>query len=344
MTELKNLCILPKIQGLGGPASFQARLAAGLRARGVEVHHDPGRRDTDVILVIGGISRLDLLWAAKRRGVRIVQRLNGMNWVHKKKRVPLRLYLRSEWNNWVLSTVRQKIADHIVYQSQFARTWWQTSYGKSGRPDSVIYNGVDLQACSPEGDQDRPQDHARILLVEGRMGGGYEAGLENGVMLARRLSAEWTTPVELMVVGQVPDRLRLQVRVAAGDVWITWAGVVERDAIPQLDRSAHMLFSADLNAACPNSVIEALACGLPVVSYATGSLPELITEESGMVVPYGSNYWNLEPPDVSGLAAAARTILSNQEKYRPGARARAEAAFGLDLMVDEYSKVLVNPD
>jgi glycosyltransferase involved in cell wall biosynthesis len=344
MTEFKTLCILPKIEGLGGPASFQARLAAGLRARGVDVHHNPHRRDTDVILLIGGISRLDLLWAAKRRGVRIVQRLNGMNWIHKKKKVPLQLYLKAEWNNWVLSTIRKQIADQIVYQSQFARSWWQTTYGKSGKPDTVIFNGVDLQVFTPDGDHERPEDHARLLLVEGRLGGGAEAGLENGVALARQLSAEWTTPVELMVVGQVPPALRQQVERQSPDVWINWAGVAKRTDVPRIDRSAHVLFSADLNAACPNSVIEALACGLPVVSYATGSLPELITEEAGQVVPYGSNYWNLEAPQVGALASAARSILSDQECFRRGARARAEESFGVEQMVEEYSKVLVIPD
>lgn len=344
MTELKTLCILPKIEGLGGPASFQARLAAGMRARGVDVHHNPARRDTDVILLIGGISRLDILWAAKRRGVRIVQRLNGMNWVHKKKRVPLRLYLRAEWNNRVLSTIRKQLADEIVYQSQFARSWWQTTYGKSGKPGRVIYNGVDLDTFTPEGEQDRPQNHARLLLVEGRLGGGYEAGLENGVALARRLAADWASAVELMVVGQVPPTLRQQVERQAPDVWINWAGVAKRADIPRLDRSAHLLFSADLNAACPNSVIEALACGLPVVSYATGSLPELITQDAGMVVPYGSNYWNLEPPEVDPLAAAARAILSDQECFRQGARERAVEAFGVEQMVEQYSKVLAQGD
>ena len=340
MTELKTLCILPKIEGLGGPASFQARLAAGLRARGVDVHHNPARRDTDVILLIGGISRMDLLWAAKRRGVRIVQRLNGMNWIHKKKRVPPQLYLKAEWNNWVLSTIRKQIADQIVYQSQFARSWWQTTYGKSGKPDAVIYNGVDLQVYTPDGEHSRPENHARLLLVEGRLGGGYEAGLENAVTLARQLSAEWTTPVELMVVGQVPPALRQKVERQSPDVWINWAGVAQRADVPRLDRSAHLLFSADLNAACPNSVIEALACGLPVVSYSTGSLPELITEGAGRVAPYGSNYWMLEPPKVGPLAEAARAILSDQDCFRPGARARAVEAFGVEKMVDEYSKVL----
>jgi glycosyltransferase involved in cell wall biosynthesis len=105
-------------------------------------------------------------------------------------------------------------------------------------------------------------------------------------------------------------------------------------------RSAHLLFSADLNAACPNSVIEALACGLPVLAFATGSLPEIISGDSGLVVPYGSNYWNLENPDIAGLAKGAVEILTHQEKYRAPARSRAEEAFGLSRMVEQYISAL----
>jgi hypothetical protein len=47
---------------------------------------------------------------------------------------------------------------------------------------------------------------------------------------------------------------------------------------------------------------------------------------------------------VGALASAARSILSDQECFRRGARARAVEAFGVERMVEEYSKVLVIPE
>jgi glycosyltransferase involved in cell wall biosynthesis len=78
-----------------------------------------------------------------------------------------------------------------------------------------------------------------------------------------------------------------------------------------------------------------------VVAFATGALPELVSAESGRVVPYGGNYWNLEPPDIPTLARAAEEILAHPEPFRAAARARAEEAFGLDPMVDQYLDVLL---
>jgi len=338
MTE--SICILPNTTGLGGPASFQARLIAGLHERHIPVHHNPDDPTCRTVLVIGGTKRLDLLIKAKRRGLRIVQRLNGMNWIHRKKDTGIPHYLRSEWGNWLLSTIRRRLADEIIYQSQFARTWWQTVYGQVNARGRVIFNGVDLKAFTPEGKHNRPKEGLRILVVEGHLRGGYEMGLETALELCKALSPRLQQPLELMVAGDVDPDLKdwAQQRTA---VPIRWAGVVPRTEIPELDRSAHLLFSADLNAACPNSVIEALACGLPVAAYATGSLPELLADDAGRVANYGTNYWELEAPVIENLADAAEVILKDEMHFRQAARARAEAAFGLDAMVSQYIEVLL---
>jgi glycosyltransferase involved in cell wall biosynthesis len=89
-------------------------------------------------------------------------------------------------------------------------------------------------------------------------------------------------------------------------------------------------------------VIEALACGLPVVGFDTGALPELVTGDAGRIAPYGRGAWQLEPPDVAGLARKAAEILPDQERFRSAALSHACQHFGLDQMVETYLKVLEN--
>ena len=336
------VCILPRLSGLGGPASFRARLVAGLAERGVQEVTSPKDPGCRAVLMIGGTRRIGDLLEARRRGIRIIQRLNGMNWIHRKRYTGAFHFFRSEVNNFILSTIRRYLADRIVYQSNFARTWWQTVYRQVGAPGSVIYNGIDLRQFRPDAPHQRPSDRYRVLLVEGHLGGGNEQGLTNAAALVRALNGRFDRPVELQVVGDVPAPLRQSLDRENPGI-INWAGTVKREAVAEIDRSAHVLFSADLNAACPNSVIEALASGLPVVSYATGSLPELIEGSAGLVVPWGSNFWKLEPPDIPVLADAAQRILLEQDTFRPAARARAEAVFGIERMVDRYLEVLLGP-
>ena len=348
---MKRVCIVPQVSGVGGMVSFRAKFSAGLKARGVEVVHDPGLSNFDSLLVIGGTRDIPGLWLAKRRGVRIVQRLNGMNWLHHLQPTGIKHYLRAEYGNLILRTIRARLADHIIYQSNFAQGWWERTYGPTRVPTSVIHNAVDLNTYTPAPDSENqaspsyelPADHFRLLLVEGSLMGGYELGLEGAVQLIELLNASYQDrlgkPARLMVVGRVSDEIKNLMAQKTKDKLI-WSGLVAPEQIPALDRSAHLLYSSDINAACPNSVIEALACGLPVLAFDTGALPELVPGNAGRVVPYGGNPWQLEQPDITALAEAAFEILSNQSRFRTAARQLAEEFFDLNQMVDGYLDVL----
>jgi glycosyltransferase involved in cell wall biosynthesis len=347
-SESARICIVPRLAGVGGMVSFRARLSAGLEGRGIRVTDDV-QSGADAVLVIGGTRQLGGLWRARRGGARIVQRLNGMNWLHRQRRTGLRHFIRSGTGNWLLATIRSRLAHTIVYQSEFSRGWWERVYGPTPAAYSVIYNAVDLTQFTPHGAHTRPEGKCRILLVEGSLMGGYEYGLEAAAGLAGGLagledfaySRSYPEGVELMVAGRVAPEVSARWQ-ARSPVPIQWAGLLPAQAIPALDRSAHLLYSADINAACPNAVIEALACGLPVLAFDTGALPELVEGGAGRVVPYGGDPWKLDPPDLPALTQAALDILVNLDDYRAAARRRAEDLFGLDRMLDAYIKVLLS--
>jgi glycosyltransferase involved in cell wall biosynthesis len=215
---------------------------------------------------------------------------------------------------------------------------WEARYGIPSKPVSVAHNGVDLKAYSPGVGQVSNLTY-KLLVVEGSLGGGYESGLGNAVQLAEGLAARgW--PMEVLVAGEVSEALKAE-WAAKSAVPLKWAGLVKREAVPDLMRAAHLLFSADVHPSCPNSVIEALACGLPVVSFETGSLAELVTPECGFIAPYGSNAWKLGPPDIAGLVTGAESVLKDWPKFSAAARLRAESAFGLEMMVDQYLDALL---
>lgn len=339
-----TIALVPRVHGVGGMVSFRDRFTAGLQARCIEVTGDLRLATCASVLVIGGTRALLSLWKAKRRGVRIVQRLDGMNWLHRKLPTGFKHFLRAEYGNWNLNFIRTHLADHIVYQSEFARRWWERVYGKAPVPATVIYNAVELQTCAP--DPLLPDLQApvyRLLLVEGSLAGGYEIGLESAIGLVKRLNRDYAAmlgkEVELVIVGRVSEAVKK--RWAVVDAPLIWAGLLPPEQVRTQMRRAHLFYSADLNPACPNSVIEALACGLPVLAFNTGALPELVTGDAGRIVPYGGDPWNLDPPDLDSLARAAVEILADLPRFRAAARARAEEAFDLERMTDAYLEVLV---
>jgi len=338
---MRRICLIPNVTGTGGMVSFRYKLTAGLMARGIEVVNNLEDLPYQAVLIIGGTRRLADLRKAKHTGMRLVQRLDGINWIHRKRRTGVRHFLRAEIGNFLQSSVRKQFADQIIYQSKFAQEWWEDWYGIMPSPASVIYNGVDLQTYNPEGDRDLPKERFRLLVVEGSLGGGYDMGLENAVALAETITTSHGLPMELMVVGQVGNQLQEHWK-SRSRVPILWAGSVKRDSIPEIDRSAHLLFAADLHPACPNSVIEALACGLPVATFDTGALRELVLPTAGCISPYGSDPWKVEKPDIPNLASLAARVLKELPVYRQEARCQAEKFFDLNRMVEEYLHVLLD--
>ena len=336
---MPKICILPRVEGTGGGATFRHKFEAGLAARGFEVTYDPAA-PAEAILVLAGTRSVVPLWRAKRQGTRIVQRLDGINWVHRKRNTGWRHFLRAEYGNLNLAFIRRFLADHILYQSEFSRRWWTDWYGNVRATHSVVHNGVDLNIYSVGQEPVSPNPPYKLLVVEGSLGGGYDMGLDNAIHLAETLNETHHLPTELIVVGRISDEHRARVT-ARARIAIQWLGVVPRERIPEIDRSAHLLFSADLHPACPNAVIEALACGLPVVAFDTGAVRELVVGDAGRVVPYGSDPWQIQPPDIPALASAAADILRDLPRFRSAARAHAESALGLDKMVDGYLQALL---
>jgi glycosyltransferase involved in cell wall biosynthesis len=335
MTETRRLYMVSRIPGVAGPASFQRRFVEGLKEKRVRVEFgwpEPGQ--AEAVMVIGGTRQLNQLRRIKKAGIPLVQRLNGMNWIHRQRWTGVSHFLRAELNNWLLRRVRRQ-ADVIIYQSQFARHWWEREAGVAAGQATVVHNGVPLDRYNPIGPEVPPDGHIQIAVIEGRIGGGYEIGMDWAYQLARGLEARLERRLELVVAGAADASVRGKY---PGE--IQWLGLLPPEEIPGLHRSSHLLFAADLHPACPNSVIEAMACGTPVAAFATGAIPELVDEHSGAVVPYGADPWKVEVPDFEGLVEAAVPLIQHQSDYRAGARRRAQESFGLERMVEGYLNAL----
>jgi glycosyltransferase involved in cell wall biosynthesis len=351
-----RICIIPELHGVGGMVTFQKKFSKGLAERNIGFTYDLDDRPYQSILVIGGTKNITGLIHARSEGIPIVQRLDGINWLHRvrlRKNIRdfnARTFIRAEYGNRILFLIRERLANSIIYQSEFVRNWWLNARGSIKATDVVIHNGVSLDTYKPLKTIQRPENRTRILLVEGNLMGGYEAGLEVVVklitMLLKSKVADLVKNIELVIVGKVSDIIRdrwtveLNKKNYGDQVSVKWMGVVPLDNIPELNNQAHFLYSSDINAACPNSVIEAMACGNPVLSFDTGAIPELVSTSAGKIVPYGSDPWKLETPDIKALALGALNLVKNQKEFRSGARKRAERHFGLDRMLDSYLDIL----
>jgi glycosyltransferase involved in cell wall biosynthesis len=139
--------------------------------------------------------------------------------------------------------------------------------------------------------------------------------------------------VRLLIVGDGPQRDELQAlarQLGIADR-VQWPGAVPHDQVPQwLQRldvyvAASRLDSESFGVA----VVEAMACGVPVVVSDAGGLPEVVVAgDSGLVVPRD---------DPAALAAALAHLLAEpalRQRLATAGRARAEAEFAWPACVD----------
>ncbi len=337
----RSICLIPEATSLGGPRTFQLNLIAWAEQSGqAEIHFDPDREDIDAFLVIGGPKKyLGRLLKARRKGIPVVHRLNGMNWIHHRRKTGVKYFLHAEAANLAIAFYRRFVCSKIVYQSPFCEKRWDSVYGKLNKPAAVIFNGTDIRKFTPAAAD--PDLSARIdfVLAEGSFRYGMDFGLDAGAELAVELAKRLDRPVCMHVAGKTnPDseaRIRERLLSSGVSAEVRFEGVCSREKLIEMEQKAAFFFSSEINAACPNAVIEALACGLPVIGFDTGALKD-VTGDGGIIVPYGADPWKLEKPDCGGLIDAAEQVIRSNTAFRRAARARAEAEFPIEKMAEAY--------
>ncbi|MHC1772605.1 MAG: glycosyltransferase family 4 protein [Flexilinea sp.] len=334
-----SICLLPKVTSLGGPAAFQKRFSEQAAKLNVSVHFDPNRKDIAAFLVIGAPRRfLPILIMARIHKIPVIQRLNGINWLHRVRNSGLRYFIHSEAANFSIAFVRRFIASGIVYQSTFCEDRWNKVYGKVNKPVQVIYNGINLDDFKPSGNLVN-RDSIRIMTVEGNLEHGSEFGLDTALDLIMALAEKYSCPIILRIAGNVDAKVEKQIlneiSSAPEHVKVEFLGVVTKQRLAELEAESTFFFSAELQTACPNSVIEALASGLPVIGFDTGALKDVVGN-GGIIVPYGTDFIKLEKPVLEPLIEAADAVICHNERFRIEARKRAEKAFPIGKITAAY--------
>ena len=337
----RSICLLPEAKSLGGPRTFQRNLIAWAeRTQEADVHFDPNRSDIDAYLVIGGPKKyLKLLMDARRRGISVIQRLNGMNWIHRVRPSSLRYSIHSEAANLAIAYFRRFVCTGIIYQSNFCEERWNRVYGKLSKPSTVIFNGTDIQRFSPGESAPTFSEQIDFVLAEGSFRFGMDFGLDAAAELALTLSERFPQRICMHIAGKTDpaseEKIRAKLSASGRNAAVEFEGVVTQDKLIALERNAAFFLTSEINAACPNALIEAMACGVPIAGFDTGAVKD-VTGDAGIIVPYGADPWKLETPNCAPLADAAEKLIRENSSFRLKARARAESVFPIEKMAEAY--------
>jgi sugar transferase (PEP-CTERM/EpsH1 system associated) len=242
----------------------------------------------------------------------------------------------------LLRKAMRLLVGHYIAVSGDLAAWLVRTVG--ARPDRVtqIYNGVDMQRFHPRigprppiGPEGFAPEKTLVVGTIGRM----EAVKDQPTLVRAFLHLLESEPgahlrLRLVMIGDGPLREESQkLLCTAGIEPLAWLPG-ERADIPAVMRGLDLFVLPSLAEGISNTILEAMASGLPVIATRVGGNPELVEEgETGMLV---------SPSDPVGLAEAIRTYLADAAKitrHGQASRKRVEAKFSMEAMVNGYLAV-----
>lgn len=207
---------------------------------------------------------------------------------------------------------------------------------------SQVYNGVDTARFTPRGAAGRsglPDGFAGPDTVLIGTVGRLQAVKDQATLLRAFASLRDSQPalwprMRLALVGDGPLAQELAALVRqlglAQQVWLAGA----RDDIPALLAAFDLFVLPSLSEGISNTILEAMACGLPVLATAVGGNVELVND--------GHDGRLFEPGDVAGLAALLSAYSADSAlrlAHGKAARQDALARFSIDSMISNYLAV-----
>jgi glycosyltransferase involved in cell wall biosynthesis len=239
---------------------------------------------------------------------------------------------RSIWT-LLLDRALKNRDDLLIAECGASRDFLIRKLGYSPAKVRTILNGVDL-AGWPVSKVDRQKRRMELRLSSGDLLVGAVGRLDRQKgfsTLIEAMSRLKKTSLRCVILGEGPERPRLEALIRKHElekhVWlygeradiVTWLSAFDIDCLPSLWEGL------------PNTLLEAMALGLPVVASAVDGVPEVVQNgKNGVLVP----------PAAPAALAKALKELADDPARRAALGAAAHAAvmekFTLTRMIDEY--------
>jgi glycosyltransferase involved in cell wall biosynthesis len=237
---------------------------------------------------------------------------------------------------WKIKKLVYKKSDFVVVTPSI---WLRDKVKKSMLYDKevrLIYNGVDETVFHP---MDKIEVRKKLRLPEDKTiitfsaHGGVSSSWRSSKDLfeALRIIEDENDNIMFLNIGS-SERLDEKIR---GDIeWLSIPHIYEEAKMAEYFAASDLLLYPTLADNCPLVVLEAMACGTPVIAFNTGGVPELVDHmKTGYVAEYKNS---------ADLANGVELFLSDDDfRENTGilAREKVEDKFTLDQQVENYLKL-----
>jgi glycosyltransferase involved in cell wall biosynthesis len=196
-----------------------------------------------------------------------------------------------------------RAADRLLVVSEDLGRLAVSEYGADAARVTAIANGCDANVFHL-GDRNAARAalgiaaDASLIVYAGRL--VAEKGLRELIAATRRIAAERPN-VELALIGGGPLAAELaQTAAAAAPLRVHLPGAIAPDAVARWMTAGNLFALPSYSEGYPNVLVEALACGRPIVATRVGGIPEIVDDSTGVLI---------EPRDDAALERALVAVL-----------------------------------
>ena len=233
-----------------------------------------------------------------------------------------------------------RLADHVIYQSAFCRESADRWLGSCGVSiDGSVQSGGPRRLRA--GPRSRRLWIAGVCSRRARIISPFACSAPS--RRSRHLRDDGR-PASLTVAGELRwPGAEAEVRAAIAEAHLE--GDVElrppftQSEAAALLRGSHLLLHAKYHDPCPTMVIEALACGVPVIGSRSGGMPELVGDDGGELIDVPLSWERAAYPSPAELAAAIVRLMRDWPERSRGARARAERLFSTQGWLEAHAAI-----
>jgi len=218
------------------------------------------------------------------------------------------------------------LADYVFWQSKFCRKTSDKFLGERSGDGEILYNSVDTNLFTPEFKNKK----IFTFLITGNINKNNSYRIISVFKAIKKLRKSYKK-FHLYIAGNVENKDFLELKsneMRIADK-VNFIGRFNQFDAPKIYNLADAYITMTYKDNCPTAVLEAMSCGLPIVYSASGGIPELVDNNSGVGLEVESSWSEVKTPKTSKIVNGMKKIIENKKSMSEAARVRAVENFDI---------------
>ena len=231
-------------------------------------------------------------------------------------------------------------ANYVFYQSQFSKDCSDKFLGIRNGPSEILYNAVDTSVFSPNKKKELGSELK--ILVSGKYQEHLYYSLEFALnilnlLLTNNIKAKIEfaghyDPEVIKKIFKLANKYKIQEN-------IKFSGVYKQEEAHLIYNSADIYFYFVHQSNCPNSVIEAMSCGLPVLCTNTGGLPEIVSNNTGVCLETKKSWERPFIPNLEDALNGINNIINNYSDYSNNCIIKSAKDHNINNWINKHEEI-----